>query len=497
MEPSTLLQGIEAGGMHDAPILGEAGAIAAQHQMRWLELIRAYILTPILAVGFGVLSLVAFSLLLFDRTDRVYLWIGIVLLDIAAYYACIAVGSWTSWFGSLSELFLEEVILAPLFYAGWVIVWRSWFQIRRPTWIPWALGALTVLLMVSDALGESILNIVSQPVAHGFYELSLGVRLLLAGMMLAMVALGIRRQGWEGWLVLPATFFSAISGFENELRTWHINLRWFVLGTTISTFFVANLLLVVSIAVLLLRRLLTSTRRQRQMALDVKQAQEVQQVILPQALTTFSGLTIESEYRPAREVGGDFFQVIPHPKDGSVLIVAGDVTGKGLRAGMLVALLVGAIRSTAELNADPEFLLRALNRRLMGRGDAQATCMALRIEEDGATTLANAGHMPPYLNGHSLEVEGSLPLGMMEKPEFTVMRLLLKEQDNLMLVSDGIVEATNAEGKLFGFERVQELVSTAKSAAEVARAAQNFGQEDDISVISITRTAVLEPTIAG
>ena len=60
------------------------------------------------------------------------------------------------------------------------------------------------------------------------------------------------------------------------------------------------------------------------------------------------GLTIESEYRPAREVGGDFFQIIPHKTDGSLLIVAGDVTGKGLKAGMLVALLVGAIRSAAE-----------------------------------------------------------------------------------------------------------------------------------------------------
>ena len=87
------------------------------------------------------------------------------------------------------------------------------------------------------------------------------------------------------------------------------------------------------------------------MALDVKQAQEVQQVILPEARTMLPGLAIESEYRPAREVGGDFFQIIPHKSDGSVLIVAGDVTGKGLKAGMLVALLVGAIRSTAELNA--------------------------------------------------------------------------------------------------------------------------------------------------
>ena len=77
--------------------------------------------------------------------------------------------------------------------------------------------------------------------------------------------------------------------------------------------FLANLLLVVSVSVLLLRRLLVSMKTQRQMALDVRQAQEVQQVILPEGRTTVPGLVIESEYHPAREVGGDFFQIIPQP----------------------------------------------------------------------------------------------------------------------------------------------------------------------------------------
>src|SRR5208337_4378749 len=117
------------------------------------------------------------------------------------------------------------------------------------------------------------------------------------------------------------------------------------------------LLLAAVLALLLLRRLLLSIRRQRQIALDVKQAQEVQQVILPEARTTLPGLAIESEYRPALEVGGDFFQIIPKESDGSLLIVAGDVAGKGLKAGMLVALLVGAIRTAAETTTEPGSVL--------------------------------------------------------------------------------------------------------------------------------------------
>ncbi len=497
MEPNTLLEGSDVGGFHTAPLLGQSGAVTARHQMRWLELIRSYILTPIIAFGFGLLGVVACSLMLFDRSDRVYLWIGMVLFISSAFYASICIGSWTQLVGAIPLTILQEVILVPLFYTGWVMVWRVWFRLRRPTWMPAVLAVLVLLVMVSNALGDNIFfNVVSLPVSHAFHLTSIAVRILLACLMLSNVFIGIREQGLDGWLVLPATLFSAISGFQSELRMLHIRTNWLIFGANISVFFLANLLLVAAIGVLLLRRLLVSTKTQRQMALDVRQAQEVQQVILPEGQTTLPGLVVESEYRPAREVGGDFFQIIPHKADGSLLIVAGDVTGKGLKAGMLVALLVGAIRSTAELNSDPQFVLGALNRRLIGRGDAQATCLALRIDADGAVTLANAGHMPPYLNGESLPIVGTLPLGMIEDAEISVMRFRLKEADRLVLMSDGVVEATNAEGRLFGFERVHQLLETAKTAAEVARVAQNFGQEDDISVIAVTRTAVLEPALA-
>ncbi len=93
----------------------------------------------------------------------------------------------------------------------------------------------------------------------------------------------------------------------------------------------------------------------------------------------------------------------------------------------------------------------------MGRNDAQATCLALKIENDGTVTLANAGHMAPYLNGEAIEMEGALPLGMMENAEFSVMSFQLNPDDKLVLMSDGIAEATNVEGHLFGFERIPRI----------------------------------------
>jgi hypothetical protein len=497
MEPNTLFQGDDVGGFHNAPLIGQASSVTARYQMRWLELVRAYLLSPIQAIVFALLGIIACSLTFFDRSDRVYLWIGLNLLTSVVYFSISAIGSWTQLVGAIELAFIQNVILVPLTFTGWVMVWRVWFRLRRPTWMPAVLAGLVILLMVSNALGNNIFyNVVSQPVSHVFHNTSIVVRLVLAILMLSNVFQGIHQQGLEGWLVLPATLLAAVSGFQTELLLLHVHVNLFILGTTVTTFQLSNFLLVAALSVLLLRRLLVSLRTQRLMALDVRQAQEVQQVILPEGHTTLPGLSIESEYRPAREVGGDFFQIIPHLSDGSLLIVAGDVTGKGLKAGMLVALLVGAIRSTAELDSDPEFVLGALNRRLIGRGDAQATCLALRIGFNGSVTLANAGHMPPYLNGEPLAVEGTLPLGMIDGAEVSVMHFMLKENDRLVLLSDGIVEAMDANGHLFGFERVHELLHKAGSAAEVAAAAQQFGQQDDISVIAVTRSAVLEPVVA-
>jgi serine phosphatase RsbU (regulator of sigma subunit) len=157
---------------------------------------------------------------------------------------------------------------------------------------------------------------------------------------------------------------------------------------------------------------------------------------------------------------------------------------------------VGAIRTAARSHPDPLAVLKELNLILLGRSDAQATCLALRIGADGAATLANAGHLPPYLNGEPLPMEGALPLGMIEAAEFSVMHFQLKKGDKLMLMSDGIAEATDANGTLFGFERIHELLRTDRFAVEIADAAQAFGQEDDISVIAITRTATLKPAAA-
>ncbi len=493
MGPMGLTHSPYAGGLHYAPLLGESGAIAAQVRLDWLQLALQSAYAPFEGVLLLLLGIVAAGLILFDPSDRVYLWVAGVLVFTALSDAALTVFTLTQELSLRTYFMFFDVFSNPIVLCGWMMVWWYWFHLRRPAWVPKAVGALMLVYMVSKAIGGDFFYGAHPHPPEAFFDaISVGVRLIFLPLLIFIIALGIRKQGVEGWLVLPAVVPLAVTQFSSELIALNLPVKWAPWGITIFVGQVSNLVSAAAISLLLLRRLLLSVRRQRQMEIDVRQAQEVHQVILPEARTALPGLVIESEYRPEQEVGGDFFQIVEHPTDGSVLIVAGDVAGKGLKAGMLVALLVGAIRSTAELNSEPEFVLSALNRRLIGRGDAQATCLAIRIVKDGAVTLANAGHMPPYLNGEPLAMEGALPLGMVEEAEFSVLRFQLKDGDKLVLVSDGVAEATDADGHLFSFERVHELLRSGKSAAEIASTAQAFGQEDDISVISVTRAAALK-----
>jgi serine phosphatase RsbU (regulator of sigma subunit) len=491
MEPSTPSNYPDVGGLRTAPLLGEAGAVTVNDRLRWFDAFRAITDHLMSAAVFGLFALLAFSLTLVDRSDRVYLWLGAACLLAAIFDAVVVVLDGTQYIGMAVGDPLRFVILRPLIYVAWAMVWWSWFGLQRPAWLPRAAAVLGLLCAVSIALGRNLFAfmVVPHSISTAFGDVYVVTKLLFLPLTLVCIVQGIRKEGVEGWSVLPAAVLWGVAQFWDDLNFLHIHLTWFPLGVQITLGDIANLLLLFVIAALLLRRLLRTVWRQRLMELDVKQAQEVQRVILPEPIATLPGLAISSEYRPAREVGGDFFQILPHPTNGSMLIVAGDVVGKGLQAGMLVALLVGAIRTSADFDPDPLVVLKVLNQRLWGRSHAAATCLALRIAADGGAMLANAGHIPPYLNGQPLGIEGSLPLGMIEDAEFSVLQFRFTEGDHLLLMSDGIVEATDLNGNLFGFERILDLLRNSASAAAIATAAQNFGQEDDISVISVTRTA--------
>jgi serine phosphatase RsbU (regulator of sigma subunit) len=243
---------------------------------------------------------------------------------------------------------------------------------------------------------------------------------------------------------------------------------------------------VVSMTILLVQQLRTTNQERAELHGEMASAREIQQYLIPDQLPPTPGLAIHSVYQPSREVGGDFFQVLPDARDGSTLIVVGDVAGKGLKAGMLAALIVGSIRTAFKFTPDPSSILALLNERLQGRG--LVTCLAMRVDRNGNVELANAGHLPPYINGKELALEGAFPLGALPAVTFPIQRFQLGEGESLLLVSDGVVEARNASGELFGFERTRSI--STHTADQIAHAAKQFGQDDDITVLTLTLAPV-------
>lgn len=235
------------------------------------------------------------------------------------------------------------------------------------------------------------------------------------------------------------------------------------------------------------RRYVKTRTEKAMLESEMAAARQVQQVILPHAHQSVRGFAIDSVYKPARELGGDFFQILP-VGEGSVLVVIGDVAGKGLPAAMLVSLLVGTIRSTIEDTHDPVVLLRKLHNGMLGRApDGFATALAALVEEDGVVTIANAGHLSPYLDGHEVELPGALPLGIGGGGHYQTITVMMPPKSRLTFLSDGVVEAQNAKGELFGFDRAKAM--SRDTAATIAEAAAQFGQTDDITVVTIGRRA--------
>jgi serine phosphatase RsbU (regulator of sigma subunit) len=261
--------------------------------------------------------------------------------------------------------------------------------------------------------------------------------------------------------------------------------------------FVLSTLLFLALIFTIAREHFLERERQARIELEVKSAREVQQILVPEEGPAIPGLSIASVYRPAEEVGGDFFQVIAMP-GGAALIALGDVSGKGLKAAMTVSLIVGALRTLADYTQSPAEVLRGLNRRLLGRTDGGfATCVVARIEPDGETTIANAGHLAPFRDREELPVAGSLPLGLAVDAAYDELIFALHEGETLTFFTDGIVEARNAAGELYGFERLAALLRSDPSIEQMVEQACSFGQQDDITVFKVTRLAQSAPAHAA
>jgi len=478
----------DAGGLHSVPLLGQADSIDSMLQLDWDEIGRTQVVGVLRDLTSALVALLGFVLFWLDRREKAYLWLALVSMAHLLSGLSVLAGYYSAWQPMVLENFLIDVILGPLIFVLWVVFWGSWFglpEMRRIYYIVWSLVVLLILsvAMLRAPLYGSVVPVSASVWLQPVMEV---LKTAFGAVLLWIIVRGIRLRGVEGWLALIPLLMLPVLLYQDEVMTLHLYRNYHVLGVVIGPNFVAINLMLAVISVLMMRRFVSSQREKERLESEMEQARQVQQVLVPEKLPSVPGFAIESEYRPAQQVGGDFFQILPTP-DSGILAVIGDVSGKGLPAAMTVSLLVGALRAETRHTQNPAELLAAMNTRMVSRSQGGfTTCLVVRVDANGRAVAANAGHLPPYLNGLEVAIANSLPLGLNANTRYGETAFQLEPGDRLTLMTDGVAEARNAAGELFGFERAAAIA--AQPAVAIAEAAQSFGQNDDITVIRLEKS---------
>lgn len=496
MTSGTRFQALDAGGMHQAPVLGLASVVRLLQNADDDANLHYYAGTIVQALLFVLLVPLAMWAWLQRQHDMTYFWLTLALVIEPVRSVQLLLGNLASLVTLGAGIFWGNVVMNSLILPLWIMFWWSWFGLQRKRWIPraaWVLGATQMLSLTCLRGPESGFQLVPRAWLPGFNYASVALLGALGIVLVVILFEGFRRDRTEALAAAAPILLLEFSSFTVFfLNLFGFSTTFYPFGIGISAGNIANILMILVIGVLVLRRFVRTqvheSLARQAIRKDLEQAQQLQQRVLVPEKVRSPFFSVEEEYRPAQTVGGDFFQTLTKA-DGSLLVVIGDVSGKGISAAMLVAVLVGAIRTRADESFDPPSMLTMLNHRLIGRsGGHFATCLVAELSPDGQIRIANAGHLPPYLNGKEMALEGSLPLGLVEGSELSVQAFMLQPGDRLTFMTDGVVEATNEAKELFGFERAREI--SREHAASIAEQAQSFGQEDDITVVSVSFVGV-------
>jgi len=252
----------------------------------------------------------------------------------------------------------------------------------------------------------------------------------------------------------------------------------------------------------LVRQQEAEARNRERIEQELKIAQIIQQQFLPKTVPDLPSWHVAAFYRPARTVGGDFYDFIALP-DGRVMFVVGDVTDKGVPAALVMASTHALLRGAAPRLISPGAVLAHVNDLLCADIPAHmfVTCLALVLDPaSGSIVFANAGHDVPYVRtkGGVAELRArGMPLGLMPGMDYEEKTFQFEPGDCALLHSDGLAEAHNPDREMFGFPRVSELAGRGPSGEELidlcltelaAFSGPDAEQEDDITLVCLQRS---------
>ena len=468
--------------------LGDAKLLETQRQLRISDNLQVFSGFNLLLIACLLGFCAGLGLFLLRPGEFEYLWFACAELGLASiawsrsYPAAHATDfhTYVAW-GSLSYLvfdlcwptFIVRFLGQPRGRLYWTTVALAivTFLVFTPYLFQWISAAafIIVVYLTSSLMLAGFLLLVWIPARRGDAD----ARLLVAPTFLYAVANLVHGVILVG-LTFQAPIFISLWVWHNSILTWP-----FTFSVESLAFFVTQ----AAVLAIVVLRFARKSRDEERLANEIESARTVQQVLVPAENPSIPGFAIQAVYKPAGQVGGDFYQIVATPH-GGVLAVIGDVSGKGMPAAMTVSLLVGTFRTLAHYTQSPGEILRAMNQRMLARSSGGfTTCLVLRVDPDGTLTIANAGHIAPYIAAREAAIENGLPLGLAADSVYSETTLRLAPSKPVTLLTDGVIEARNASGELFGFDRTAAL--STKTAEDIARSAQQFGQEDDITVLTL------------
>jgi serine phosphatase RsbU (regulator of sigma subunit)/predicted ester cyclase len=238
---------------------------------------------------------------------------------------------------------------------------------------------------------------------------------------------------------------------------------------------------------------------------DLRVARRIQQASLPEEVPTLEGWKVSPFYQPAREVGGDFYD-FHLLSEGRLGLVVGDATGKGVPAALVMSTTCGMLQAVSKTldSSSPSEVLEQVNETLVARIPANmfvTSFYAILDPKSASLSYANAGHDLPYLyrGGETDELRArGMPLGLMPGMYYEEKEIVLEEGEAALFYSDGLVEAHNPKGEMFGFPRLRALVAEQGEDRSLGDflmeelysfVGDGWEQEDDITLLTLRRSA--------
>ncbi len=437
-----------------------------------------------------LLAILLLALFWTQRDHREYLWLGLHLVFVAPL-------AFIGMMGSMGQqpqkivfaLTIQFLLISAYFYSEFLYIFlslrRRWYILALRYTSPLLLTFGPLLYAIHQGSGIAIGWVLSALFAFVWivaWSLFVGLNLTVAAL----------RRNFEAALLLLPLLLSVVGmvEFTSTLAasSWvstpvQSPLTFQAGPIPVHVSDIADFAGIFVILVIIFARFQRIHRERQRVTSELDAARSVQELMIPLEAPKTPGFEVDTVYSPANEVGGDFFHIQPTP-DGGLLVVIGDVAGKGLQAAMNVSMLMGALRLASPTS--PRAILAELNQVLAG-SPSFTTCEAAYFAPSGELIVSSAGHPPPYLNSQEVTLPGGLPLGVAPNVEYDEVHLYLHAGDRLLMISDGIPEARRPNGELFGFDRVRNISS--ESAFFIADTARAFGQEDDITVLTIRRLA--------